>query len=229
MDKTQIPLGGRMVPLSIRRHRRARRISLRLSPARDAVVMTLPLRASVASGLAFFHSKSQWVLTHVEPDAVVELKDGAVIPVLGEEYVIRRMEGRGVSHIAGSEIRVHCAPEFTARRVRDFLKAHLREAALAQAQAMAAILGKPLRSVKIRDTRSRWGSCSRGGLLTFHWQLAFAPPAILRYIIAHEVAHLAHMNHGPRFWQAVAALYPDYPAARRWLREEGHILHRYGP
>jgi predicted metal-dependent hydrolase len=228
MDTTHVPLGGQIIPLAIRRHRRARRISLRLSPARDGIVMTLPQRASVTSGMDFLHSKAGWVLANVEPDKAVALADGAILCILGENCTIRRMEGRGLSGLSGGELRIHSAPEFVARRVRDFLKKQLREACIARAQAMAAALGKTVREVKIRDTRSRWGSCSTDGTLTFHWQLVFAPAPILDYLVAHEVAHLKEMNHSARFWKVVGALFPDHARARKWLKREGHTLHRFG-
>jgi predicted metal-dependent hydrolase len=228
MDSTQITLEGRHIPLSIRRHRRARRISLRLSPARDGIVMTLPARASVHTGMDFFHSKAGWVLANVETGASVTLTDGAVIPILGEEYTIRRMPGRGVTALSGSELHVHSVPEFVARRVRDFLKKYLHEACMKRAQPMAAQLGKAVRDIKIRDTRSRWGSCSSGGSLTFHWQLVFGPAHILDYLVAHEVSHLKEMSHSARFWKVVALFYPDHATARKWLKREGHRLHRYG-
>jgi predicted metal-dependent hydrolase len=228
METLSVTLEDRVIPLSIRRHRRARRISLRLSAARDAIVMTLPVRASVASGMEFFTSKAGWVLANVETDRNVAFADGITLPVLGEEYTIRRMEGRGVSALEEGELRVHCAPEFVARRVRDFLKKHLRDICLQRATFMSDTLGKTIREVKIRDTRSRWGSCSRRGTLTFHWQLVFAPDGVLDYLVAHEVAHLKEMNHGVRFWRTVAQLCPGYETQRRWLKREGHGLHRYG-
>ncbi len=228
MDTTHIPLNGQLVPLAICRHRRARRISLRLSPARDGIVMTLPVRTSVTSGMDFFRSKAGWVLANLETGKNIAFADGAVIPILGGERIIRCVDGRGVSTLSQTELHIHSAPEFVARRVRDFLKKHLHEACLARATAMAATLGKTVRDVKIRDTRSRWGSCSTGGTLTFHWQLVFAPQGILDYLVAHEVAHLKEMNHSVRFWQIVAQLYPEHAKARRWLKREGHKLHRYG-
>jgi predicted metal-dependent hydrolase len=190
--------------------------------------MTLPVRASVSTGLKFLHSKAGWVLAHVETHKTTPFTDGTVIPLLGQDYAIRQMPGRGVTQISGTEIQVYSASEFVARRVRDFLRKHLREACLAHGGIMAAHIGKTVRDVKVRDTRSRWGSCSSGGTLTFHWQLVFAPPAILDYLIAHEVAHLKEMNHSPRFWQIVATLCPEHASAKRWLKREGHTLHRYG-
>ncbi|MGR3434759.1 MAG: M48 family metallopeptidase, partial [Shimia sp.] len=79
----------------------------------------------------------------------------------------------------------------------------------------------------LRDTRSRWGSCSAAGGLNYSWRLVMAPPEVLDYVAAHEVAHLAQMNHSPRFWAEVAGLMPGYEAPRGWLRRHGADLHRY--
>jgi predicted metal-dependent hydrolase len=228
MDTTPVALKGRIIPLAIRRHRRARRISLRLSPARDTIVMTLPVRASVASGMDFLSSKAEWVFSNLEEDQTIHLKDSVTIPVLGQAYIIRHSPGRGISELHENELHIRCAEEFVARRVRDFLKKYMREACLVRAQMMAEHIGKTVREVRVRDTRSRWGSCSASGSLTFHWQLVFAPLGVLDYLIAHEVAHLKEMNHSTRFWQIVEALCPEYKKARKWLKSQGHTLHRYG-
>jgi len=227
-----IPLGERLIPLVIRRHTRAKRISLRISPAKDGIVMTLPKRASVHTGMKFFMSKTDWVLTHVEQSGVLALGDGVIIPIIGEAHTIRYIGGRGIAKLAvaepGPELLIYGAASFTPRRVKDFLKKHLQAECAVRARAMAATIGKKLRDVKVRDTSSRWGSCTAGGSLTFNWRLVFAAPHILDYLIAHEVAHLAEMNHSAHFWAVVRELCPDYKAAREWLRKSGHILHRYG-
>lgn len=238
MEKTHIILEGRTIPLSICRHRAARRISLRLSAARDGVIMTLPLRASIAKGLDFVTTKARWVITHLETDEHIAFEDGAIIPVGGQNVVIRRIAGRGISELSAAspereehalrELQVHCAPEFISRRVQEFLKKYLREICFTRAQTMAKLIGKTVHDVRVSNTRSRWGSCSHGGRLTFHWQLIFASSEILEYLIAHEVAHLQEMNHSAKFWKIVSELCPHYISARKWLRREGHVLHRYG-
>lgn len=192
--------------------------------------MTLPKRASVESGMEFFQSKAQWVLTNVEADKPVLFVDGAALPILGKECVIRHVRGRGVTQLATDNLQLlaHGDPVFTARHVKDFLKKHLRDECLKHAHAMAKTLGKTVREVRIRDTRSRWGSCTASGVLTFNWRLVFAPTAVLYYLIAHEVAHLAEMNHSARFWDIVMRLGPDMEQSRKWLKKEGHKLHRYG-
>ena len=92
----------------------------------------------------------------------------------------------------------------------------------------SATLGVKARSISLRDQTSRWGSCTAGGLLSFSWRLVLAPTHVLDYVAAHEVAHLAEMNHGPRFWKHVARCMPRLEEAKRWLRSHGADLHRYG-
>lgn len=227
-EKQHITLNGKDIPLVVRRHKAAKRVSLRLMPAGDGVVLTLPMRGSLPRAMAFLQQKADWVLTHVaQTPQKIRLEHGATIPVLGVLHVIERMEGRGVTHISAGKLYVYGAPEFTARRVKDFLKKHLHAYCLERAQAMAAQLGKSVRAVRIAAMRSRWGSCSVASELAFNARLVFAPGEIVDYLIAHEVAHLAQMDHSQRFWQCVAVLYPDYSRARAWLKREGQSLYRY--
>jgi predicted metal-dependent hydrolase len=227
MEISHIPLGERIIPLAIRRHMRARRISLRLSPSRDGIVMTLPRRTSVEAGMRFLDKQRQWVLDNVETQRAVTFADGASLPVLGQEVILRHQTGRGVSALKEGELHIHGDPAFLTRRVKDFLKKQLHAECLRQARALAQTLNVTLREVRIRDTRSRWGSCTTGGSLTFNWRLVFAPPPVLQYLVAHEVAHLVEMNHSKRFWGVVAQISSDMVPARQWLKKNGHLLYRY--
>jgi predicted metal-dependent hydrolase len=111
--------------------------------------------------------------------------------------------------------------------VAAFLRALARDRLAAASDRHAARLGRGFGRLTLRDTRSRWGSCSSAGDLMFSWRLVMAPPEVLDYVAAHEVAHLAHMHHGPAFWAEVRRLYGDHRAARGWLRREGAALHRF--
>ena len=111
----------------------------------------------------------------------------------------------------------------------DFLKAEARREIGVRARAKAGQLGMPIKAIALRDTRTRWGSCSRKGGLTFSWRLILAPEFVLDYVVAHEVAHLKEMNHGPRFWALCESLTTaDAKVARAWLRANGGALHAYG-
>ncbi|MEJ2016123.1 MAG: M48 family metallopeptidase [Limibacillus sp.] len=114
------------------------------------------------------------------------------------------------------------------RRVADYLKAEAKSELVWRAREMAARLERKVTRVTVRDTRSRWGSCSHQGALSFSWRLILAPEEILDYLVAHEVAHLVEMNHAPAFWRQVARLQPDHKRARAWLKREGASLWRYG-
>jgi predicted metal-dependent hydrolase len=114
------------------------------------------------------------------------------------------------------------------RRVRDHLVALAKRDFADRARALAARLGKSVTRVGVRDPKSRWGSCSSRGALSFSWRLIFAPEPVIDYVVAHEVAHLVEMNHSPRFWRVVASLVPDSAAPRAWLKRHRMELMAYG-
>ncbi len=112
--------------------------------------------------------------------------------------------------------------------MRDRLKTEARSVLAARAADRAAALGRVLASVAVGDPRSRWGSCAAGGALRFSWRLVLAPPPVLDYVVAHEVAHLVEANHGPEFWRVVDRLTPHRREAQAWLRRQGAALLRMG-
>ena len=152
---------------------------------------------------------------------------GVSIPVAGVEREIRRVAGPGrTARLSGGILTVGGTGP-AGPPVAAWLKLRARDALLEAVGRHAAALGRPSGGVRLGDARTRWGSCSPRGTLSFSWRLAMAPPAILDYVAAHEVAHLAEMNHSPRFWAVVARLMPDYARRRKWLKTEGRALHRY--
>ena len=220
---------------------RARRISLRVDPVNSRIVLVRPPRASDRSIMTFMADKSEWIAAHLETlQPPIAFVHGAVVPYRGVDHVIcLRPQSRGGVWREHHEIIVTGRPEHAARRLRDWLKAEARSALNATVYAMAATLGLSVARITVRDTRSRWGSCSRDGKLAFSWRLIMAPESVLTYVSAHEVAHLKHMNHGPAFWRVVeslleesplkgAPLERDWASAREWLRRGGAALHRYG-
>ncbi len=118
--------------------------------------------------------------------------------------------------------------EFIDRRVHDFLKREARRALTDASHRYADVLGVKVKRITIRDQSSRWGSCTSAGALSFSWRLILAPPYVLDYLAAHEVAHLVEMNHSARFWKVVAKICPATERAKRWLDTHGNDLHRYG-
>lgn len=219
--------GDPPVPLVLRRSAQARRISLRISQIDGRVTLTLPKRLAVAEALAFARSKEGWIRKHLEArgDDVV-VRAGARVMVEGRMLEVVAGTGRQVQ-ITPEAVWVPGAPERQGARLAAHLKVLARDRLAAASDAYAARLGRPYRRITLRDTRSRWGSCTSDGGLMYSWRLIMAPREVLDYVAAHEVAHLAQMNHSPAFWAEVTRIYGDYGAARAWLRAHGGGLHRY--
>ena len=212
------------IALLVRRSPRARRISLRVSRLDGRVTLTLPRGVSEREGMAFARSREGWIRGHLaDLPAPERITEGSVIPVEGRDRRVVAGQGAAV-RLGDDEIAVplhRAAPE---RRLGAFLKGLARDRLSAAADTYAARLGRGYSRLTLRDTRSRWGSCSARGALSFSWRLILAPPDVLDYVAAHEVAHLAEMNHSRAFWAACEALYPGYQAPRRWLRAQGPAL-----
>lgn len=157
--------------------------------------------------------------------------DGAVVPILGVPHTIRGEPSRlrGLVSLGPGTVTVPGAPEHVSRKLTDFLKKQAKTEIAELARIKSAAVGRQIKGLTLRDTRSRWGSCSAAGRLAFSWRLYLAPDWVLDYVVAHEVAHLKEMNHGPRFWALCATLTETDPkAARAWLKQHGGALHAYG-
>ncbi|PRX33761.1 hypothetical protein SAMN05216257_104323 [Meinhardsimonia xiamenensis] len=220
--------GDPPVEVLVRRSARARRLSLRVSALDGRVTLTLPRRAEVGEALAFARSRAGWIREHLarQPEPV-HVRPGVRLPLAGGMVTIatgpvRALRLRGDSLV----IPEHRAGQ-AAAVVRGWLKGRARDALATACDRHATALGRGYGRLTLRDTRSRWGSCSAEGNLMFSWRLIMAPPEVLDYVAAHEVAHLVEMNHSPAFWALVEKLFPAHRAARRWLREHGTGLHRY--
>ncbi|NIJ42138.1 hypothetical protein FHS78_002431 [Parvibaculum indicum] len=235
-------IDGRNVPVAIRHNPRARRIIVRVDLAAGSVQVTAPSKRSLAQALSFAREQRDWIaerLGQVPPP--VPFVDGAIIPFKGEDHLIRHVSDPVMRRRYGPvwrvdaeetgglpEIRATGAASFLQRRVGDWLKvqarAELNERALYHADQFDV---RPSR-ITVRDTTTRWGSCAPSRALSFSWRLIMAPPHVLDYVAAHEVAHIRHMNHGARFWALVRQAIPNYETAKRWLENSGPGLHRYG-
>ncbi|SNS33976.1 M48 family metallopeptidase [Antarctobacter heliothermus] len=224
----QITLAGNpLIAVQLRRSARARRLSLRVSRLDGRVTLTLPSAVPEAEGVAFLRAKEDWLRGQLaDVTGPVAVVPGLRLPVEGVPHEIRIGPGRRVRQEAGV-LFVPGSEEQAAARLKGWLRTRARDRLSEASDRYAARLGRGYTRLTLRDTRSRWGSCTHDGGLMYSWRLILGHPQVLDYVAAHEVAHLAHMNHSAAFWRQVEALYGDWRGPRKWLKEHGTELHRY--
>lgn len=217
--------GNPPLNVTVRRSAQARRLSLRVSRLDGQIKVTLPKRVPLTEAKAFVADREPWLraqLAEVPP---------SVTPGLGD---VMQIGGQAVTLCAGTgrraeidDDRLHLPQRAPMTALVAYLKDQARVRLVGASDHYAGLLGLRYGRITLRDTRSRWGSCSGRGDLMYSWRLILAPSQVLNYVAAHEVAHLQEMNHSPAFWAIVARLDPDWRASRDWLRHNGTDLHRY--
>ncbi len=223
-------------PVEVRRHAGARRLTLRVSRTRRAVIVTLPPQCDVGEAGQFLIRNIGWVRERLDNlPRPVPFRHGISIPLRGAPHRViflsHRAKGGIVLQRDGDPIPELCVTgraEHAPRRLLGWLNEQARQDLDTAVGEFARRLKVRPKRIAVRDQSSRWGSCSTTGVLSFSWRLILAPPEVLRYVAAHEVAHMREMNHGPKFWAHVRALCPDIEHAKHWLRLSGMDLHRYG-
>ncbi len=236
-ELASIDLGGVAATVEIRVNPRARRLILKVDTVHGRVIVTAPSRGLTGDALAFAMARADWIRERLSAGVRARsFSPGAVCPYLGEPHAIVnegpprarirviRKQGDG----AAGEIIVGGDPAHTNRRVVDWLKRRAKARLAQRADAYAARLEVERGPITVRDTRSRWGSCASDGSLSFSWRLILAPPWVLDYVVAHECAHLVHLNHSEAYWRVLNSVNADASAARAWFREHGEALHAYG-
>ncbi|MGL4289755.1 MAG: M48 family metallopeptidase [Phreatobacter sp.] len=216
--------------VAVRRMAQARRFTLRVRAASRDAVLTMPPRARFSDASDFAERHGGWIAARLNriPDAL-DFTPGAVVPLRGVAHeVVHRVDRRGTVWVENGEIHVAGDQAFVARRVQDYLKREAKKDLEVATRRYAEALGVKVTRITMRDQSSRWGSCSSTGAINYSWRLILAPPFVLDYLAAHEVAHLREMNHSARFWRIVKDLCPGLEAAKAWLRANGAHLHRYG-
>jgi hypothetical protein len=228
-----LKIDGQPVPVTVRINPRARRLIVKVHPSTGEVCVVARSSHALNHALDYARDQSDWIakrLADVPPRVVLE--DGARVPFRGEDYRIV-LGGRSGKPVTVDEdartLRVSGRTEHVARRLLDFFKREARAALEARVIEHAGKLGITPKRITVRDTASRWGSCSSSRSLSFSWRLIMAPDFVLDYVVAHEAAHLREMNHGPRFWRLVELLVGDGKRAQRWLNRHGARLHSYAP
>lgn len=222
-DRLPVP-GAPGLEVIVKRSARARRMSLKVGRSDGRVSLSMPPRMALSEATAFIAQQAGWIARHVAAaPAPRVVAVGKTLPLMGRAVPVVVGDGRS-ARFTGDAITVaddaRAGPRIKAL-LQTMARTHLAEAVDRHAEA----LGRQPTKMTLRDTRSRWGSCSSRGELMFSWRLIMAPSEVLDYVAAHEVAHLAHMDHSSRFWSQVEALMPDFAPRRAWLKREGAALH----
>lgn len=225
-----IVIDGVAVPVRVRRSPGAKAYRLSMDHTRRELRLSLPAKANLNRALGWAQGHEGWVRSQMAAQpALVMLGDGALFPLEGREVRVCWMAGapRAI-RLDGDRMVLGGPPESVGPRVLRWLKARARAVLETESHAMARDNGLEVASVGIGDPRSRWASCASSGAIRYSWRLILCPPHIRRSTVAHELAHLLHMDHSPAFHAAHARILGEDPRpARAWLREHGAALHRY--
>jgi predicted metal-dependent hydrolase len=221
--------GSPPVEVHLKRSARARRFSLRVSRLDGKVTLSIPSRAREAEAMDFLRGQESWLRATLRamPDSAVQaVGHSTEIPVAGRMLTLAQGSGRAI-RLEGEMLLVPGDAAQAGARVGAWLKVLARDR-LAQASThYAGRLGRSFTRLTLRDTRSRWGSCSPDGSLMYSWRLIMAPPSVLDYVAAHEAAHLVEMNHSSAYWDVVSSICPGWKRERSWLHDQGQSLHRF--
>jgi len=231
--RTEIIIDGRATPLVARVNRRAKRLILKVDPTAGEIHVTAPSRRALPEAIAFARKRSAWIATQLDESLLAR-------PFASGDYALLRGQRHLIVHAPETRrpVRIADAPALRLivggesahlnRRIVDWMKREARKDISAAVAHYSEALGVKRRSISIRDTRSRWGSCSSDGAMSFSWRLIMAPPAVLNYVAAHECVHLIHMDHSPAFWRRVKSLGVDARHGEDWLDKNGAALFAYG-
>jgi predicted metal-dependent hydrolase len=228
---------GETIVVALRRAATARRFTLRVRFAARDAVLTMPHRASIRDARAFAERHAAWIAARLNRlPATIPFAHGSIIPLRGVDHgLVHVPQKRGTVWTearddveTGVALCVAGQAEHVHRRVQDHFKKEARRDLEDAVARHTSALGLPPRGIGLRDPVSRWGSCSSSGSLNFSWRLIMAPPFVLDYLAAHEVAHLVHLDHSPRFWALAKRLCPETERAEAWLTAHGPHLHKYG-
>lgn len=219
-------VAGRELPLRVFENPRAKRLTLRIEAGGKGLRVTIPPGLPEHKIARFLSRHEGWIESRIAkfPEQP-RVRAGIRIPIRGVPHLIIHQPGRGtVERVEGNMLIVHGAPEHLPRRVADFLKREVKREIEMLVAHHTATVGRKAKAVRFKDTRSRWGSCTSEGVLSFSWRIGMAPGPVINYLVAHEVAHLIEMNHGPKFWKLCHELCPDTERCKDWLKRNGSAL-----
>ncbi len=212
---------------------RAKRMALRLDPRHRLVHLVIPKRANMQTAYLFAEQNKEWIREKLRDlPKQVPFKDGEILPILGRDRTIIVCYNPGLKSteimLKKDELLILTNKPDPSVRIKRFLMDLAKEKLTELAQEKATQLRRRLADVQVKDTRSRWGSCTEDGRISFSWRLIFAPLKAFDYVVAHECAHLTYMDHSENFWRTCERVSRDYDEGKDWMLLNGHTLMRFG-
>ena len=219
-------VAGRELPLRVFENPRAKRLTLRIETSGKGLRVTVPPGFPEREVQSFLNRHEGWIENRIAKlPAQTAIRAGVKIPIRGVPHLITHQPGRGTTELLeGNILLVHGDPAHLPRRVADYLQREVKRDIEALVARHTKTIGRKAKAVRFKDTRSRWGSCTSDGVLSFSWRIGMAPSPVINYLVAHEVAHLIEMNHGPNFWKLCHDLCPDTERCKAWLKRNGSAL-----
>jgi predicted metal-dependent hydrolase len=214
------------LPYRVRRSDRAHRVRVLVHPE-TGVEVVLPRRSPASAAAAAVIELRPWIDQRLAAAQSVRdtiIARGETVPYLGRNLTVIKQEGRTRVHRRGDELLVPADPETGRPAIERWYRRAARHEITPRLDDAVQALSTSYTTLTIRNQRTRWGSCSSSGAMSFNWRLLMAPEPVLDYVVWHEACHLRVMDHSPRFWELVGRHCPDYPQHRRWLRREGNTL-----
>lgn len=216
-------------PLQINAAWKNRRLTLRIDSKSRKVVLSMPKICPLGKARQFIQNHLDWIEEHLtQLPPLKDFSDGDKILILGQEILLKHVpDSLRATHLQNGILHVGGDQAFFHRRVKDYIKREAKKDFARRSQILAQKLGCKLENVVLKDTKSRWGSCSGLNNINYNWRIALAPECVIDYLMAHEVAHLKHRDHSPAFWRCVKTLYAGASIGRNWLKTHGSELYMY--
>lgn len=230
IEEREHHVAGRTLPLRIVENERARRLTLRIDAGGQSLRITVPPGLRRGEVEKFLDRHQGWLEQRLSkvPERP-QVRPGIKIPLRGVPHLIVHEPGKRGTVVLGADeagptLVVHGDRLHLPRRIADFLKREAKRDIEALVIKHTGAIGRRAKNIRFKDTSSRWGSCTADGSLSFSWRIMMAPAPVINYLVAHEVAHLKEMNHGPKFWKLCEELCPDTERCKAWLKKNGAAL-----
>jgi predicted metal-dependent hydrolase len=225
----QLKINEHIVPINISSNKKAKRYILKADHVSRQIKLTTPTRYCDSQIEEFITAKQNWIWQQYKAlNEKITFQNGLTIPILGKEYKITYLaNGEKPIELVDNMLLVSGRESLLPTKIKHFLQQHIKSEIITLVNAKSKATGENYSKITLKEMKSRWGSCNSKRTLCFCWRIVFAPQEVLDYLVAHEVAHLTHMNHSPQFWQLVAQLNNDCMKNRNWLKKNGSQLYLY--